>query len=108
MSDRPGRAGPPPVLRFPPRPGRAAAGPAEAPILLSPPQLTGGEIASLAATLESGWLAPAGPAPAAFEAALAAATGLPQVVAVASGTAALHLGYRCLGVRRGTRSGPRP
>jgi pyridoxal phosphate-dependent aminotransferase EpsN len=41
------------------------------------------------------------PAPAAFEAALAGATGLAQVVALSSGTAALHLGCRVLGVRPG-------
>ena len=85
----------PPVHRLRPR-----AEPAT-PILLSPPHLTGGELPALAATLQSGWVAPAGPAPAAFEAALAEATGLPHVLALASGTAALHLGYRCLGLERG-------
>ncbi|MBL6458551.1 DegT/DnrJ/EryC1/StrS family aminotransferase [Belnapia sp. T6] len=81
----------PPALRRPTRP-------AAEPILLSPPQLTGQEIHRLAATLESGWIAPAGPVPAAFEAALAPVLGLPQVLATASGTAALHLGYRVLGL----------
>lgn len=70
-------------------------------VLLSPPHLTGGEMAALEAALDSGWLAPAGPVPAAFEAALTAATGFGHVLATASGTAALHLGYRCLGVRPG-------
>ncbi len=70
-------------------------------VLLSPPHLTGGEMAALEAALGSGWLAPAGPVPAAFEAALSAATGFPRVLATASGTAALHLGYRCLGVAAG-------
>jgi dTDP-4-amino-4,6-dideoxygalactose transaminase len=46
--------------------------------------------------------------PEAFEAALAEATGFPHVLAVASGTAALHLGYRCLAWSRATRSGPAP
>ena len=32
---------------------------------------------------------------------MSAATGFPQVLATASGTAALHLGYRCLGVSPG-------
>ena len=80
-----------PVLRFPPG----------APILLSPPELTGGELAALRAVLDSGWVAPAGPVPAAFEAALAAATGIPHQLATTSGTAALHLGYRLLGVEPG-------
>jgi len=58
-------------------------------------------LAALQATLEAGWVAPAGPVPAAFEAAIADATGFPHVVAVASGTAALHLGYRCLDLQPG-------
>jgi pyridoxal phosphate-dependent aminotransferase EpsN len=70
-------------------------------ILLSPPQLTGGELASLQTTLDSGWVAPAGPVPAAFEAAIASVTGFQHVLAVASGTAALHLGYRILGITAG-------
>jgi pyridoxal phosphate-dependent aminotransferase EpsN len=92
---------PPPGLRLLPRLALVPAEPLDGPILLSPPQLTGREIAGLAATLQSGWIAPAGPVPAAFEAALAEATGLPQVLAVASGTAALHLGYHCLGIAPG-------
>ena len=58
-------------------------------------------MAALEAALGSGWLAPAGPVPAAFEAALSRATGIAHVLATASGTAALHLGYRCLGVSPG-------
>ena len=65
---------------------------------LSPPHLTGGELDSLRISLESGWLAPAGPGLAEFEAELAAIARMPHVVAVSSGTAALHLGYRLLGV----------
>jgi dTDP-4-amino-4,6-dideoxygalactose transaminase len=82
-----------PLLRFP-----RTAPPR---VLLSPPALAGAELDSLRATLESGWLAPAGPAPAAFEAALSELTGFPAVLATISGTAALHLGYRVLGVERG-------
>jgi dTDP-4-amino-4,6-dideoxygalactose transaminase len=58
-------------------------------------------MSALQATLESGWVAPAGPVPEAFEAAIAEATGIRHVVAVASGTAALHLGYRCLDLQPG-------
>ncbi|SDD76947.1 aminotransferase class I/II-fold pyridoxal phosphate-dependent enzyme [Belnapia rosea] len=87
------------VLRLLPRPEPAPEPAAR--ILLSPPHLTGEELPGLATTLQSGWVAPAGPMPAAFEAALAEATGMPHVVALASGTAALHLGYRCLGLERG-------
>jgi pyridoxal phosphate-dependent aminotransferase EpsN len=68
---------------------------------LSPPHLAGGERAALLGALDSGWLAPAGPAPAAFESAIAAITGFPGALATTSGTAALHLAYRVLGVERG-------
>jgi dTDP-4-amino-4,6-dideoxygalactose transaminase len=81
------------VVRFPPRPpGR---------LPLSPPHLSGTELDKLRMTLDAGWLAPAGPFPAAFEDAVAAATGFPRAVATSSGTAALHLAYRVLGVQRG-------
>ena len=93
----------PPVLRLLPRSTRPRPAAADAPILLSPPQLTGQELASLAETLQSGWIAPAGPVPAAFEAALAEASGFAHVLATASGTAALHLGYRVLGLGAGRR-----
>jgi dTDP-4-amino-4,6-dideoxygalactose transaminase len=65
-------------------------------IHLSPPHLTGHEAAALQAVLDSGWVAPAGPAIADFEAAIAAATDFPHVLATASGTAALHLAFRVL------------
>jgi dTDP-4-amino-4,6-dideoxygalactose transaminase len=82
------------ILPFPggPLPGR---------LLLSPPHLAGSELDRLRETLESGWLAPAGPAPRAFEAAISTTTGFPEVLGTTSGTAALHLGYRVLGVAPG-------
>ena len=49
-------------------------------------------------SLESGWLAPAGPGLTAFEGALAEVMQLPHALATASGTAALHLAFRLLGV----------
>lgn len=70
-------------------------------ILLSPPHLAGGEKDSVCASLDAGWLAPAGPVPVAFEQAISRAIGLPHVVAVATGTAALHLGFRVLGLQPG-------
>jgi dTDP-4-amino-4,6-dideoxygalactose transaminase len=84
------------ILPFP-GVGRSRAGR----VLLSPPELSGRELASLAETLESGWLAPAGPTLAAFERAVAETAGQPESLALASGTAALHLGYRVLGVAPG-------
>ncbi len=81
------------VLRFPVR--------APPRLHLSPPCLAGGELDGLRDTLDSGWLAPAGPAPAAFEAAVADVTGFAATLATTSGTAALHLGFRLLGVQPG-------
>ncbi len=85
------------ILPKPPKPSRELA----APILLSPPHLTGREIAVLEASLASGWLAPAGPALRVFEAAFAEATGFAHVLAVASGTAALTLAFRVLDIQPG-------
>ncbi|MCU0888160.1 MAG: DegT/DnrJ/EryC1/StrS family aminotransferase [Rubritepida sp.] len=70
-------------------------------VLLSPPELSGRELATLAETLESGWLAPAGPTLTAFEHVIAEAAAQPEALALASGTAALHLAYRVLGVAPG-------
>jgi hypothetical protein len=67
-------------------------------VFLSPPHLAGGELDALQAMLDSGWVAPAGPVPIAFEQAIARAIGIPHVAAVTSGTAALHLGFQLLGV----------
>ena len=71
------------------------------PILLSPPHLTGQERAAIRASLASGWLAPAGPTPRAFEAALAEVTGFAHVLGVSSGTAALTLAFRVLDIGPG-------
>jgi dTDP-4-amino-4,6-dideoxygalactose transaminase len=85
------------ILPKAPKPAREVA----APILLSPPHLTGREKAAIDASLASGWLAPAGPIPRAFEAALAKDTGFAHVLGVASGTAALTLAFRVLEVGPG-------
>jgi dTDP-4-amino-4,6-dideoxygalactose transaminase len=63
--------------------------------------LTGHEAAALQDVLDSGWVAPAGPAIAEFEAAIGVATGFPNVVATSSGTAALHLAFRLLDIAPG-------
>ncbi|MCA3340441.1 MAG: DegT/DnrJ/EryC1/StrS family aminotransferase [Roseomonas sp.] len=85
------------ILPKPRKPAREAP----APILLSPPHLTGREKAAVEASLASGWLAPAGPIPRAFEAALAKETGFAHVLGVASGTAALTLAFRVLEIGPG-------
>ena len=87
---------PPPIA---PDPGLGAA--AVRRIHLSPPHLAGDEMDHLRAVLDSGWVAPAGPAISAFEAAVGAATGFAHVLASASGTAALHLAYRVLDIAPG-------
>lgn len=70
-------------------------------IYLSPPELSGTESAALVRAVEGGWLAPMGPDLDAFEAELAAVAGRRHAVAVASGTAALHLALLAHGVRPG-------
>jgi len=70
-------------------------------IHLSPPHLTGAELARVAESLASGWCAPAGPWPQRFADRVAAITGFRHGVPVASGTAALTLAFRLLGIGPG-------
>jgi dTDP-4-amino-4,6-dideoxygalactose transaminase len=70
-------------------------------IYLSPPDVGPEERELLLDAFDSGWIAPLGPHVDAFECELAAAVGVPHAVALSSGTAALHLGLRILGVGRG-------
>lgn len=70
-------------------------------IWLSAPDQAGTELPLLAHAVASNWIAPAGPALVEFEEAIAAATGLPHVVALSSGTAALHLACHLAGVGAG-------
>lgn len=70
-------------------------------ILLSPPHLSGREAANVLEALESNWVAPLGPQVDAFEREMAAELGVQEAVAVSSGTAAIHLGLRLLGVQPG-------
>jgi dTDP-4-amino-4,6-dideoxygalactose transaminase len=70
-------------------------------LFLSPPHLSGSEIDLLRDAVESNWIAPLGPHVDAFETELAAATGARSVVALSSGTAALHLALVVNGVGAG-------
>ena len=72
-------------------------------ILLSPPHVTDNDRAAVMAALDSGWLAPAGPALTEFEAAGAQRTGRAHAAALSSGTAALHLALHLAGVGPGDR-----
>jgi len=70
-------------------------------LFLSPPHMGGSEQARLAEAFASNYIAPLGPQVDAFEAAFAEYTGLPHCLAVASGTAAMHLALHGLGVGPG-------
>jgi len=70
-------------------------------IHLSPPHMTDHERQALLAAFDSNWIAPTGPALADFEATIADRAGTEAALAVTSGTSALHLGLRVLGVVRG-------
>lgn len=68
---------------------------------LSPPHATEDDISAVVAAMRSGWLAPAGPELAAFEDEVAAYTNASVAVGFSSGTAAIHMGLKYLGVDRG-------
>ena len=70
-------------------------------LFLSPPHLSGAELDLLRDAVESNWIAPLGPHVDAFEAELAAATGAHSVLALSSGTAALHLALLVHGIGAG-------
>lgn len=70
-------------------------------IYLSPPEITDSEKSKVMEAFSSGFIAPVGPQVNAFERELAAYLGLPEIQAVSSGTAAIHLGLRALGVGPG-------
>jgi pyridoxal phosphate-dependent aminotransferase EpsN len=70
-------------------------------IYLSPPHLGRHELNYLHKAVEDNWVAPTGPNLTGFEADLCAFTGVGHAVALTSGTAAIHLGLRLLGVGPG-------
>lgn len=70
-------------------------------LFLSPPHMGGNEQRYVAQAFESNYIAPLGPMVDAFEAEFAAYTGIPHCVALTSGTAAIHLALRGLGVGAG-------
>jgi pyridoxal phosphate-dependent aminotransferase EpsN len=69
-------------------------------IYLSAPHMSGHEQGFVAEAFESNWLSSVGPNLDAFEAEFSRIVGLPAV-ALSSGTAAIHLGLRLLGVGAG-------
>jgi pyridoxal phosphate-dependent aminotransferase EpsN len=70
-------------------------------IYLSPPHLGADEARMVLRVFTSNWIAPLGPDVDAFEREFAAAVGAPHAAALSSGTAALHLALRRLGVGPG-------
>jgi dTDP-4-amino-4,6-dideoxygalactose transaminase len=70
-------------------------------IYLSPPHMSGREQGYLQEVFQSNWIAPLGPQVDAFEREFAAAVGAPHALALNSGTAALHLALRLVGVSPG-------
>ncbi len=67
-------------------------------IFLSPPEITGAEYRRVAEAFDSGYIAPVGPQVNEFEQQLAKYLGFDEVHALSSGTAAIHLGLRAIGV----------
>jgi pyridoxal phosphate-dependent aminotransferase EpsN len=75
--------------------------PAKPRIFLSPPHIGAEERWRVEDAFATNWVAPAGPHLTAFEYEMCAATGAKSAVCVTSGTAALHLAARLLGVGPG-------
>lgn len=70
-------------------------------LYMSPPHMSGREAEYVADVFSSNWIAPVGPHLKKFEDMFAQYVGLDHAVALASGTSALHLALRHLGVERG-------
>ena len=70
-------------------------------LYLSPPHIGPDELALVIEAFETNWVAPVGPHVDAFEAEFADMVGAEHAVALSSGTAALHLALRDLGVGPG-------
>lgn len=67
-------------------------------IFLSPPHMSGTELEFVRAAFDSNYIAPLGPMVDAFEKEFSEYTGISHCLALASGTAAMHLALRELGV----------
>jgi dTDP-4-amino-4,6-dideoxygalactose transaminase len=67
-------------------------------IFLSPPHMGGDEMSFIQEAFESNYIAPLGPQVDAFEKEFAQRVGIKYCVAVSSGTAAMHLALRVLGM----------
>ncbi|MDP4880040.1 MAG: DegT/DnrJ/EryC1/StrS family aminotransferase, partial [Opitutales bacterium] len=72
-------------------------------IYLSPPDISALDHSSVSAVLTSNWVAPVGPHLNEFESGVAGRSGTKHAVALNSGTAALHLALKVLGVGAGDK-----
>jgi pyridoxal phosphate-dependent aminotransferase EpsN len=70
-------------------------------VYMSPPHMSGREFQYVQEVFDSNWIAPVGPHLTRFEQQFARKVGLRAAVALSSGTAALHLALRHLGLRPG-------
>jgi pyridoxal phosphate-dependent aminotransferase EpsN len=70
-------------------------------IYLSPPHMSGNEMSYIQDAFDTNWIAPLGPHVDAFEKELASHVGSNAATAVSSGTAAIHLALRLIGVNEG-------
>jgi dTDP-4-amino-4,6-dideoxygalactose transaminase len=68
---------------------------------LSAPAVKRADIDAVVQSMESGWIAPVGPDLNAFEAQMAEYLKVKNVVGLSSGTAAIHLGLKYIGVKPG-------
>ena len=70
-------------------------------IYLSPPHMDGNELKCLRQAYESNWIAPLGPQVDMFEVEMAKYIGIKNTLSLNSGTSALHLGLKSLGIEKG-------
>jgi len=70
-------------------------------IYLSPPHMSGQEVELMKDAFDSNWIAPLGPHVDAFEQEMAGYLGIGHAVALTTGTAALHLALKLVGVKDG-------
>ncbi len=70
-------------------------------IFLSPPHMNGSEIGYIQKAFDENWIAPTGPNLTGFEEEMCEYNCIKRAVALASGTAAMHLALRYIGIERG-------
>lgn len=69
-------------------------------IYLSPPHMSGNELAYIKEAFDENWIAPVGPAIKKFEDSICQYVGSKHAIAVSSGTAGIHLALKAVGVEQ--------